>query len=609
MKARIKAASMKKSQSKSPNPQAINTVVALFSEGKYSEALPLAQALTKQFPQHGFSWTVLGSILMQMGQSDHALAPMQKAVALSPLNPDGYNNLGIIFRNLGRLAEAEASCRCALQLKPDYAEAHYLLGTILRDLGRLDEAKQFNRKAVLLNPDSTVYRFNLANFLATSSQSDDVEEAKSLFLAILKTDPEHFGAWNNMGRILFETGYASAACTAYTAAVTYHPNEATAHVNLGNVLLDQGDLPTAEKHFKIALELNSNMNNAHQGLASIFHRLGREEEAQFHREIGFGKQPVSNIPYRGRGTPVQLLILASSLEGNIPWRFLIDSELFYTTIIAVEYYNIQLPLPAHQLIFNAIGDADLCPAGLEIANQLIKNSEARVINRPEAVMLTGRLMNAKRLSHLEGVIAPRMALISKKEIISGQALEILAQHEIVFPILLRAPSFHGGNYFVRVENPNVLRSASEGLPSENLLVIEHLDSRSEDKQFRKYRVMSINGAFYPIHLAISKQWKVHYFSSDMDENEAYQKEEELFLNDFASFIGPRAIAALERINAHLGLDYCGIDFGIACSGMVLLYEANSTMVINPPTNEKRWDYKRTAVNNALSAVKRMFVGP
>jgi Flp pilus assembly protein TadD len=397
----------------------------MLAEGKYAEALPLAQTITKRFPGHGFSWTVLGSVLMQMGRNADALAPMQNAVALSPNNPDVHNNLGIVLRNLRRLDEAEASCRRALQLNQDYAEAHYILGMILRDLGRLDEAEQFSRKAVLLNPESTVYRFNLANFLSASHRSDDVEEAKSLFLDVIKTEPTHFGAWNNMGRILFETGYASAARTAYTAAVTYHPHEANAHINLGNVLLDQGDLSTAEKHFKIALELNPDLTNAHQGLASILHRLGREDESRYQRDIGFGKQPVSTIPYRGQGEPIQLLILASALEGNIPWRFLIDSEIFQMTIIAVEYYDSQLSLPPHQLIFNAIGDADLCPDGLEIANRLIKGSQAIVINRPEAVMPTGRLTNAKRLTNLAGVIAPRMAIISKKDIISGQALYFL----------------------------------------------------------------------------------------------------------------------------------------------------------------------------------------
>lgn len=581
--------------------------MALFTEGRYAEALPLAEAMAERFPLHEISWTVLGTIFMQMGRNEEALASMQKALALSPGNPEAHNDLSLVLRNMGRLDEAEASCKNALRLNPDYAEAHYILGITLRDLGRMDEAGQSHRKAVLLEPESTAHRFNLANLLAASNRSEDVEEAKMIFLELIKAEPTHFGAWNNLGRLFFETGYTSAAQTAYTAAVTYHPHEATAHMNLGNVLLDRGDLSTAEEHFKIALKLNSELSTAHQGLASILHRLGKEDESHYHREMAFGKQPLSTLPYRGRDKPLQLLVLASALEGNIPWRFLIDREVFQTTVIAAEYFDCQQPLPSHQLIFNAIGDADLCQDGLQIASRLIKGSQAAVINRPEAVLQTGRLVNARRLTNLAGVIAPRMALVSKSDIISGRVLEILAQNEIAFPLLLRAPSFHGGNYFVCIDNQNALNSAFEELPGENLLVIELLDSRSEDKLFRKYRVMSINGSFYPIHLAISTQWKVHYFSSDMDDNAAYRDEEERFLNDFSAFLGPEAISALEKIIQNIGLDYCGIDFGVDKKGNLLLYEANSTMVITPPGNESRWDYKRPAIKNALEAAKRMFV--
>jgi hypothetical protein len=57
----------------------------------------------------------------------------------------------------------------------------------------------------------------------------------------------------------------------------------------------------------------------------------------------------------------------------------------------------------------------------------------------------------------------------------------------------------------------------------------------------------------------------------------------------------------------LALDYCGIDFGLDAENNILVYEANSTMVINPPTHEAQWDYRRTAIDNALTAAKQMFI--
>ena len=80
--------------------------------------------------------------------------------------------------------------------------------------------------------------------------------------------------------------------------------------------------------------------------------------------------------------------------------------------------------------------------------------------------------------------------------------------------------------------------------------------------FRKFRVMFVDGRLYPLHLAISPDWKVHYFTADMAQSDANRRRDAEFLADMASVIGPRGMAALERINATLGLDYGGIDFAV-----------------------------------------------
>jgi hypothetical protein len=38
-----------------------------------------------------------------------------------------------------------------------------------------------------------------------------------------------------------------------------------------------------------------------------------------------------------------------------------------------------------------------------------------------------------------------------------------------------------------------------------------------------------------------------------------------------------------------------------------LFEANATMVVNPPDPDERWAYRRPAVNNILQAVSTMIL--
>ena len=121
---------------------------------------------------------------------------------------------------------------------------------------------------------------------------------------------------------------------------------------------------------------------------------------------------------------------------------------------------------------------------------------------------------------------------------------------------------------------------------------------------RKYRVMIIGGVLYPLHLAISRDWKVHYFTADMAANATHRAEEQRFLADMPGVIGSRAVAALESIGKTMGLDYAGVDFGVA-DGALLLFEANATMVINPPDPDPMWDYRRAPILAALDAAKRL----
>jgi hypothetical protein len=135
-----------------------------------------------------------------------------------------------------------------------------------------------------------------------------------------------------------------------------------------------------------------------------------------------------------------------------------------------------------------------------------------------------------------------------------------------------------------------------------------VDARGADGLYRKYRVMLIEGAPYPLHLALSTLWKVHYFSADMAQNAAARAEEAAFLDDMDATIGRRAVAALEAIADALALDYAGVDFAVAPDGRLLLFEANPGMVISPPGPESIWDYRRAPIDRALTAVKALMLG-
>jgi tetratricopeptide (TPR) repeat protein len=371
------------------------------------------------------------------------------------------------------------------------------------------------------------------------------------------------------------------------------------------VLYQNGEYEAAREHYETALRLAPDYPEAHQGMSYVLAELGDAERAILHRRKGFEHRSVQPLPYRGEGAPVSVLLLISAAGGNIPTRSFLDDRVFQTTVVVPEFYDFSQPLPRHQLIFNAIGDADLNAEALKAAQSLAALSGAPLLNAPAAVLATGRSDNAQRLRRLAGVIAPETVTLSREVLSSPDAETTLARHGLKFPLLLRTPGFHTGRHFVRVERMGALADAVASLPGSELTAIQYLDSRGPDGKVRKYRVMMIDGRLYPLHVAISSHWKIHYFTAEMAERADHRAEDAEFLENMAGVLGERAMEGLARIQSTLGLDYAGIDFGLSAAGDVLLFEANATMVVNPPESDEQWAYRRPAVERIFAAVRRM----
>jgi glutathione synthase/RimK-type ligase-like ATP-grasp enzyme len=430
-------------------------------------------------------------------------------------------------------------------------------------------------------------------------------DAKQAFIDILRREPENFSALNEFGTLLFGMGMIAAACRVYAEAIAHHPDNPAGHVNLANILLRANSLTDAKEHYEIALRIDPAHPQAHQGLGAVLSDLGDHAAARWHFDRGFLHHAVSVLPYRGKQKPVALLRLVSSGGGNIPADGFLDDRTFLTTVIVADYFDASADLPDHQLIFNAIGDADLCKPALDAAGRLIARSRAPVINQPSAVLRTGRLANANRLRSLQGVVTPRTLMFDRAHLCGPDAAATIAQAGLGFPLLVRSPGFHTGRNFVRAAGIAEFAEEIAKLPGDELLLIEYLDARGRDGNARKYRAMIVDGEVFPLHLAISRQWKVHYFTADMADNADHRGEEAAYLADMRFAIGDKAVEGRARIAYELGLDYAGIDFGIDAAGDVLLFEANATMVIAQPDADARWDYRRASIRKILDAVDAM----
>jgi Flp pilus assembly protein TadD len=446
-------------------------------------------------------------------------------------------------------------------------------------------------------PDHVELRYLRAGLLTQAGRTD---EARDAYLAVLARQPSHFGALNDLGTLLYGAGFRTAARTAYAEAIRHHPDNPIARINLANALLADGEADEARLHYEAALITAPDHPDAHQGLANLLQDAGEAEAAEAHRQQSYRARTITTLPYHGDRPPCRMLLLVSAAGGNVPTQGLLDPARFAVSVLVVEAHTPETVLPPHDLVFNAIGDADLCAAALDAAEAVLARTDAPVVNPPARVRPTGRAAIASSLSGLPGVRTPKVVLVPREAVAE-------AATGFAWPLLVRSPGYHTGRHFVKVEHGNMLDDAIAALPGHELLLIEWLDARDARGLSLKFRVMTIGGRLYPLHLALSRDWKVHYFTADMAEAPDHRAEDAAFLADMADVLGSKAVAGLEAIAGALGLDYAGIDFGLSSDGEVLLFEANATMVVNPPDADPRWDYRRAPTQAILDAARAMLL--
>ncbi|HTJ26880.1 MAG TPA: tetratricopeptide repeat protein [Candidatus Limnocylindria bacterium] len=427
------------------------------------------------------------------------------------------------------------------------------------------------------------------------------EAATRAYLDVLVRERTHRGAMVRVATLFLTAGSAELARAIFAEAVSLDPDDAVARVGLGSALLEQDDLAGARREFEAAVRSAPSNRDAHCGLAMIHERCDERAAADREWRLAFPSGTIAVSQYRGAAPPVRVLLIVSALRANVSLQRLLDDRVFQWATLFAESYVPTIALPPHDVVFNAIGDADSRASVLEVVEQVLARTCAPVLNHPARVRTTGRADVAARLREIPHVVTPRIAAIPREQLTA----ERLTAHGFSFPLLLRSPGFHTGEHFARVDDAAALAAVAATLPGAELLAIEYLDTRRPDGSVRKYRVMTVAGRLYPLHLAISRDWKVHYFSSAMGEDAAFRAEEERFLDDMEEALGVPAVRALEAIAHTLALDYGGIDFALDVRGRVVVFEANATMVIARPQPDERWTYRRAPTQRVVEAVQTM----
>ena len=103
-------------------------------------------------------------------------------------------------------------------------------------------------------------------------------------------------------------------------------------------------------------------------------------------------------------------------------------------------------------------------------------------------------------------------------------------------------------------------------------------------------------------MAVSDHWMVHYLNAGMAEDAAKRAEEAAMMASFETGFAARHADAFAALHAAFGLDYFAIDCAEDREGRLLLFEADTAMIVHDMDPPDLYPYKRAGDGQAVRGV-------
>jgi type IV pilus assembly protein PilF len=148
-----------------------------YSRGNYNVALSESRLAIKDDPSYFPAYTMLGLVFMELREDQSAREAFDRALALSPNNPEVLNNFGwfLCLRNDSARGLPMMQRAATDTQYPTPEKAWLSIGLCLRRAGRAPEAEEALRRAVLIRPDMIGALYNLAVVTYERGATKDAE--------------------------------------------------------------------------------------------------------------------------------------------------------------------------------------------------------------------------------------------------------------------------------------------------------------------------------------------------------------------------------------------------------------------------------------------------
>ncbi|MCU1238017.1 MAG: Tetratricopeptide 2 repeat protein [Candidatus Solibacter sp.] len=244
------------------------------AQNKTEEALKLLQAESDKAPNRLDLLLAMGNTAVRAGKYDFAiqtfnrvLGQMEKGKAQGDL----YLRLGETYRRKGDLSGAVQALQKAREILPDNIVVLSTLALVLDAAGRKPEARQVYEATLKLDPNNGVALNNLAFLLAETG--GDLDFALTQAQRAKQLMPQLFEISDTLGWIYLKKQMTDSAIDVFKDLVTKQPNHSTYHFHLGMAYSQKGEKSKALDQLKEALKYNPQKDEKEK-IQQLIVRLG-----------------------------------------------------------------------------------------------------------------------------------------------------------------------------------------------------------------------------------------------------------------------------------------------------------------------------------------------
>ncbi len=388
------------------------------------------------------------------------------------------------------------------------------------------------------------------------------------------------------------------AAAALRAGIMQYPNVIVLRQNLAQMLYESGDVAGAVAEHRAALATEESVAS-HMALYELLQMIGAREDALAHQLAALRVQRLFSYRANNPQRSVLCLCAPGDWQTNIPVDFLFDRET--TTVhklyLIDEQHTVTDRPPPYDVVWNTIAESPEAVQYLAFANHFMHAQSKPGLNTPAHVMGTARPLLGTTLADTAARVAP-VSVVDRDALCNATV-------RFPFPLIARPLGSHAGHGLERLDAADACEAYTVKHPADRYFVSPYIDYASADGYFRKYRIVYVDGVPYPVHLAISPNWMIHYYNAPMAEHQWMRDEEAAFLEDPRGAFDPERFSTLVQIGKAIGLEYFGIDCSIDREGHVLVFEADAAMLVHTSDPVDLYPYKQKFVPRIYRAVEGM----